>query len=150
MFDSGIIRDVISLSLFDRLNVKRRATGRTITISDGKEAVVVDGIHSIPITVGAVSTKVTCLVVHDSPFELIVARPSMKKIRSPRDFERYIATFRTDRGVSKVPLFTDGANEAGEVVINVPQMRSTRSMMWNGSKGMPTGRLMLLSMVTGA
>lgn len=75
---------------------------------DNKEAVVDGTVLSVPITIRSITTEVSCLVVHAIPFDLVVGRLSMKKMRASLDFDKDVATFRHNTGVTRVPLLTEG------------------------------------------
>lgn len=94
LFDSGAVREVMSLRLCDRLHVVSNEARRRITTVDSREAVVVGEVSRVPVTNGESTAEISCLVVRLSPCELITGRPTMKKMRASLDFDGIIATFR--------------------------------------------------------
>lgn len=76
---------------------------RRVAMAGGKGDLVAGEVYGVPITAGKLTTEVSCLVVPDSPFELIVGRPSMKEIRASIEFEKDVTTVRNHEGVTNIP-----------------------------------------------
>lgn len=52
------------------------------------EAVVVEELRGVPMTVGLVTTELACFVVLKDPFAMTVGRPLIKKMRASLDFHK--------------------------------------------------------------
>lgn len=82
---------------------------------ESREVVVVGEVLEVPVTVGAVTTELSCLVVRSSPYGLIIGRPSVKDMRATLNFDKKVATFRSDRGVTKIHLGTEDSTNMPSV-----------------------------------
>lgn len=74
---------------------------------DSREAVVAGEVVKVPVIVGAVTNELSHLVVRSSSYDFIIWRPSMKDMRTTFDFDKYVATFRSDRKVTEISLVTE-------------------------------------------
>lgn len=50
------------------------------------------------------------LVIRSLPYELVIGRPSIELMRASLDFDKTVATFRSEQSVFWVSLVTDGSN----------------------------------------
>lgn len=75
---------------------------------DNKEALIVEEVLSVPITIGQITTEVSCLVVRTIPYDLIIGRPSLKTMGASLVFDKDIATFRHHTGITCISLQTEG------------------------------------------
>lgn len=108
LFDSGAIPNVMSATLHNRPYRSVHHTKRRRTNVDNNEALVVGEVLSVPIIIGSIKAEVSCLVVRAGPYDLIITRPSMNKLRASLDFDTDVAFFRHDIGVTRIPLLTKG------------------------------------------
>lgn len=79
LFDSGAIPNAFSTSLCKSLHLEPHNTKQGITIVNTKQALVPGEVSQAPVTVGPVTTELSCHIVNFSPYSMIVGRPSMKK-----------------------------------------------------------------------
>lgn len=113
LFECRTIKYLISLSICERLQVVTKLKSGRIKMTDGTNVMVLPDVHGVAINVGVVTTKVSCLVLCESPFALIMEGPYTKNVRPSLEHDKDMARFRTEEGVKKVPLLTEGAREAG-------------------------------------
>lgn len=106
LYDSGPVPDVMSVRLCDLLHVVPIEKKRRITMTDSREAVVAGEISRVPVMSGHSTAEISCPVVRPSPYDLIIGRPTVKKVRASLDSDRNIATFRHEGENRSIALIT--------------------------------------------
>lgn len=76
-------------------------------VANGSKARIPGEVEEISIKVGRMTHLLTCRVVKDALFHLIIGRPAMKNVRASLDFDRHIVTFKSGTMVVTIPLWPD-------------------------------------------
>lgn len=97
-FDSGAFWDVISMALCQKRHLNQSPTKRRITIIDKKEGMVVGEVTQEPVKIDPLTTQISCLIAHATPYDLIIGRPLMKLMRASLDFDKDVVNISAQKG----------------------------------------------------
>lgn len=91
--DLWAILDVMSAAVCEKLHLACSSATRQIMIVHNKKAVMIGNVALVPVTVCHMTAELSCLVVHLTPSDLIIARSSLKLMRTTLDFDNDVVTF---------------------------------------------------------
>lgn len=93
LFELEAILNVMSYNPCQRLFVTLLETRRRVTAVVKLEVQVAEKPTKVSVSIGFITTKVSCLVVWNSPYNLIISRLSIERRRLSLDFDMKAATF---------------------------------------------------------
>lgn len=88
-------------------------------MADSKKAVDMGELTQEPITVGPVMTKLFCLVVYATIYDLIIGLSFMKVMQAPLGFDKYVATFCHPDYGTRIPLLINYRHRTQSVVVKL-------------------------------
>lgn len=107
-------------------STSHEAKHRTITV-DNKEAMVLEEVSRVPITVSPMITELSCLVVCTTPYDLIIYRLVKKNMKAFLDIDKDVATFCHDKEVKSILLVIEDTDERR--ALSLKQMIFEATMM---------------------
>lgn len=107
LMDSGAIPDVISRSLCERLKLEPEVSSRRITTATGEKSATLGLLKGVPVGFDHVVEKIDFLVVDNCPYEMIIGRPTMRRMNGVIDCGQQTYALEKDGERVVVPLVTE-------------------------------------------